>query len=224
MGGDALSVVLVVETKDARGDSAASNTQGWGIVFTQSVLAEGGEGAVIAFGSDVTRVQPFTTDHDKIEKSIKKLDDGGSRTRALRCDYGCRGDAARPADGAAAARDCRYFRSVGQRQHGKTGLALRAAQLENITIYTVGFRPLPRSGAHPQRELGRPGHAGSIGDSADRAGGIPPPTMASGAAGGGGDVLALAIWAVQNGVNAGKGARAGSGHAGDGRRTRADAA
>ncbi len=204
MGGDALSVVLVVETS-TRVAILLPAIRKAGIVFTQSVLAEGGEGAVIAFGSDVTRVQPFTTDHDKIEKSIKKLDDGGSRTRL----YDAITDAVEMLRDRPTERR-RVIVAISEASDSgstaKLGLALRAAQLENITIYTVGLSTsaaewrTPATGVGPGPATPDPSVTAPIGPA-----GSPPPTMASGAAGGGGDLLALAIWAVQNGVNLAKG-------------------
>ncbi len=80
MGGDALSVVLLVETSN-RVQPMLPAIRKAGIVFTQSILGGTGEGAVIGFGNEVRLVQPFTTNHDKLEKSISKLTDDGSGSR-----------------------------------------------------------------------------------------------------------------------------------------------
>src|SRR5579864_1903903 len=66
MGGDALSVVLIVETS-SRDSVMLPAIRKAGIVFTQSILGDNGEGAVLAFGNEVRRVQGFTTNHDKID-------------------------------------------------------------------------------------------------------------------------------------------------------------
>ena len=170
IGGDALSVVLLVETSD-RVQPMLPAIRKAGIVFTQSILGGTGEGAVIGFGNEVRLVQPFTTNHDKLEKSIAKLTEDGSAS------------------------------------HLFDAMALRAAQLENITIYTVGISsaaaewrtPLTGPTQSPEAPegvmLGVP------------APGTPqtPSTPGMASQGGGGDLLALVIWAVQHGVNLAKG-------------------
>ena len=109
MGGDALSVVLLVETS-SRVAVLLPAIRKAGIVFTQSILGDNGEGAVIGFGNEVRLVQPFTTNHDKIDKSIAKLTDDGSGSHLFDAmTQAVEMLSKRPAR--AAARDCGDFRS-----------------------------------------------------------------------------------------------------------------
>jgi VWFA-related protein len=205
IGGDALSVVLLVETSD-RVQPMLPAIRKAGIVFTQSILGGTGEGAVIGFGNEVRLVQPFTTNHDKLEKSIAKLTEDGSASHLF--------DAMTEAVTMLRARPVERRRVIvaiseaaDAGSTAKLGMALRAAQLENITIYTVGISsaaaewrtPLTGPTQSPEAPegvmLGVP------------APGTPqtPSTPGMASQGGGGDLLALVIWAVQHGVNLAKG-------------------
>jgi VWFA-related protein len=205
IGGDALSVVLLVETSD-RVQLMLPAIRKAGIVFTQSILGGTGEGAVIGFGNEVRLVQPFTTNHDKLEKSIAKLTEDGSASHLF--------DAMTEAVTMLRARPVERRRVIvaiseaaDAGSTAKLGMALRAAQLENITIYTVGISsaaaewrtPLTGPTQSPEAPegvmLGVP------------APGTPqtPSTPGMASQGGGGDLLALVIWAVQHGVNLAKG-------------------
>jgi VWFA-related protein len=205
IGGDALSVVLLVETSD-RVQPMLPAIRKAGIVFTQSILGGTGEGAVIGFGNEVRLVQPFTTNHDKLEKSIAKLTEDGSASHLF--------DAMTEAVTMLRARPVERRRVIvaiseaaDAGSTAKLGMVLRAAQLENITIYTVGISsaaaewrtPLTGPTQSPEAPegvmLGVP------------APGTPqtPSTPGVASQGGGGDLLALVIWAVQHGVNLAKG-------------------
>jgi VWFA-related protein len=208
MGGDALSVVLLVETSNRVAPMLPAIRKA-GIVFTQSILGGNGEGAVISFGSDVRLVQPFTTNHDKIEKSIAKLTDDGSSTRL----YDAMTDAVQLLSKRPSERR-RVIVAISEAADGgstaKLGLALRAAQLENITIYTVGISsaaaewraPLNGPTQAPEAPEGvmlGPPTPGTPQTPSTPGVGISQPGVNSG------DLLALAIWAVEHGRNLAKG-------------------
>lgn len=208
IGGDALSVVLLVETSSRVAPMLPAIRKA-GIVFTQSILGGTGEGAVIGFGSEVRLVQPFTTNHDKIEKSITKLTDDGSSTRL----YDALANAVELLSKRPAERR-RVIVAISEAADGgstaKLGMALRAAELENITIYTVGISsaaaewraPLNGPTQAPEAPEGvmlGPPTPGTPQTPSTPGGGISQPGVNSG------DLLALAIWAVEHGKNLAKG-------------------
>jgi VWFA-related protein len=180
-----------------------------GIVFTQSILGDTGEGAVIGFGNEVRLVQPFTTNHDKIDKSIAKLADDGSGSHLF--------DAMTQAVEMLSKRPVERRRVIVAISEAadagsttKLGMALRAAELENITIYTVGLSTAAAEWRTPLGGTTQPPEAPEGVMLGPAAPGIPQtpstPNGGSVAAGiGAGDLLALGIWAVQNGANLVKG-------------------
>jgi VWFA-related protein len=200
MGSDPLSVVLLVETS-TRVAPMLPAIQKAGIVFTQNILGEFDEAAVIAFGSYVTRLQDFTDDRDQVEKVVKKLQDGGSQTKlydAMAAAVRMLGQ--RPADRRRVI--VAITEAVDRGSAAKLGGVLQQAQLENITIFTVGlsttaaeFRAEPKGSATPSATP--PGIFGG-----------PPipgepqsPTTPGIGQQQSGDLLALGIWAVQHGAN-----------------------
>lgn len=75
-----ISLVILANTS-TRMKGVISNVRSSGVLFTQLVLGETGEGAVITYDNTVDVRQPFTTNGDLIEKSLKSLEceAGGSR-------------------------------------------------------------------------------------------------------------------------------------------------
>lgn len=69
LGGDPLAVALVLETS-SRADSMIPAIQSLGSIFTETVMALNGKAAVITYNSTVNVRQPFTQDHDAVEKAI----------------------------------------------------------------------------------------------------------------------------------------------------------
>lgn len=206
MGADPLSVVLLIENSSRVAPMLPAIRKS-GIVFTQDVVGADGEAAVIAFGSDLNLLQPFTYDHDEIERVIRELDDGGGQTRfydalsaAVRLLH------ERPPE---RRRVIVAITEATDRGSGvKLGIALREAELENITIYTVGLsttaaefraQPQPRPNQVPITPQGIPAGPPIPGEPQS------PTTPGIGQQGGAGqgsaDLLALAIWAVQHGAN-----------------------
>jgi VWFA-related protein len=91
LAGDPLAVALVIETS-SHIQPMAPTIHGMGIVFTETVMALSGEAAVITYDSTVDIRQPFTQDHDAVEKAIaglefqvpeRKLYDGMAKAVAL---------------------------------------------------------------------------------------------------------------------------------------------
>jgi VWFA-related protein len=200
MGSDPLSVVLLIETS-SRVKPMLPAIQKSGIVFTQNILGEFDESAVIAFGSSVNRLQDFTNDRDQIEKVIKKLDDGGGQTKlydAMAAAVRMLGQ--RPADRRRVI--VAITEAVDRGSAAKLGGVLQQAQLENITIFTVGlsttaaeFRTEPSGSGRP------PATPPGTFPGPPRPGMPQSPTTPGIGSEPSGDLLALGVWAVQHGAN-----------------------
>jgi VWFA-related protein len=137
IGGDPVSAVLVVETSQ-RIQPMLPTIQKAGIVFTDAVLGEDGEGAVISYADEVTTLAPFSSNYDAMEKTIARLPEGGPDDKlydAMSAAVNLLHD--QPADRR------RVMVVIGEAvDHGssaKLGEVLRESQLANITIYSVGI-------------------------------------------------------------------------------------
>jgi VWFA-related protein len=141
LGGDPLSVVFVVETS-SRIEPLLPAVRKTGILFTQIVLGQTGEAAVLAFDDITAVLRPFTKDADAIEKTIAALPLGTSGARlydALSHAVGLLRN--RPTPEASARRRVIVLVSeaTDTGSENKLGAVLREAQLNNITIYTIGL-------------------------------------------------------------------------------------
>lgn len=137
MGGDPLSLVLLFQTS-SRIEPFLPKLRQTGVLFTQTVLGQAGEAAVVAFHDRVEPVQEFTSDADAIEKAIHKLPGGSSGTRlhdAL--SYGVTLLRNRPVN-RRRVMIC-ISEAVDTGSEVTLGSVLREAQLSQITIYTVGI-------------------------------------------------------------------------------------
>ena len=167
------------------------------IVFTQTVVGPSGEAAVLSYDNGVSKLLPFSTDNEKIEKTIANLAPGNSGARLYNA----------LATAVAMLRD----RPTGQRRaivvvgeagdtgsEQRLGRVLRQAQLANVVIYSVGLsttaasmRSQPsQSGpapATPPGTFGGPSFPGTA----------QTPTSQQ-QYGGNIDLLGLAEWAVRN--------------------------
>jgi VWFA-related protein len=137
LGGDALSVVLAVETS-SRIEVLLPAVRKTGIVFTQTVMAQTAEAAVIGFDDTVDVLDKFTTDPESVQNAINHLREGTSGTRV----YDAMARGVSMLEGRPEARR-RILVVVGEAQdsgsESKLGEVLRAAQLANVTIYSIGL-------------------------------------------------------------------------------------
>jgi VWFA-related protein len=196
MGGEPLSVVIVMETS-SRIQPLLPALRRTGVLFTQTVVGENGDAAVIGYDDQVNHLQDFTSDHDAIDKCISNLQTGMSGTRLY--------DALSAAVGMLKKRpDTRrrvvvtVAEAVDSGSEEKLGQVLRDAQLANITIYSVGLsttaaemRGEQKSGAPPSATppgvFGQPPIPGT------------PQTPTTEATRNGNiDLMALAVWVVQH--------------------------
>jgi VWFA-related protein len=171
VGGDPLSIVLVMEASSHIAPMFPTMKRA-GIIFTETVMAQTSEAAVISYDSTVDLRAKFTTDTDGVRDVIEHLPIGVDDS--LLYDAMARGItmlSERPAVRR------RVMLVVGEAQdsgsEARLGEVLRQAQLANVTIYSIGL-------STAMADLrGKPEH---INENPD--------------------LLALAIWLVKTGKNA----------------------
>jgi VWFA-related protein len=196
VGGAPLSVVIVME-KSSRIQALLPAVHRTGVLFTETVIGENGDAAVIGYDDEVTRLQDFTTDHDAIEKTIANLNPGNSGTRL----YDALSSAVSMLENRPAARRrvvITVAEAVDSGSEAKLGQVLRAAQLANITIYSVGLstteaesRGEQKSGAPPSATP--PGIFGTPGIP-----GTPQTPTTEALRNGNMDLMSVATWIVQH--------------------------
>ena len=195
MGGAPLSMAFVVETS-SRIESLLPALRRTGILFTQSVLGEGGEGTVIGYNDAVTNLLDFTKNSDAIEKTFTDLKRGTSGVRL----YDALFQAVRALRDRPAARRrviVTLSEATDTGSDEKLGDVLREAQLDNVTIYTVALSSTAASVRGPQGSpaptltppgtFGQPPIPGSIQTpttEAERTGPV--------------DILGAVIWAIRH--------------------------
>ena len=196
LGWEPLSVVLLLESS-SRIAPLLPAVRKSPIVFSQTVVGTSGMAAVMGYDNGVQRLQPFTSNHDWIEKAINTLKTGNSGAKL----YDGMSNAVSLLRTQPAQRR-RVLIVVGEAQdtgsEQRLGEVLRLAQQSNIVIYSVGLSTTAAalrsdeqpSGPHPATPPGTfggppaPGTAQTPDSEAQRSGNI--------------DLTALAEWAVRN--------------------------
>jgi VWFA-related protein len=196
MGGDPLSVILLLESS-SRIAPLLPAVRKSAIVFSQTVVGTSGIAAVMGYDNGVQRLQPFTTNHDWIEKAITTLKTGNSGAKLY--------NAMSTAVGllrAQPAQRRRVLIVVGEAQdtgsEQRLGEVLRQAQQANIVIYSVGLSTTAaamRSGQQPSEP--RPATPDGTFGAPPAPGTAQTPTSEAQKAGNI-DLTALAEWAVRN--------------------------
>jgi VWFA-related protein len=202
LGGDPLSIVLVLETS-SRIAPLLPEVRKAGIIFTDMVMAGTGEAAVIGYDDGVDVLRPMTTDPDRVLDTIRHIREGTSGARLY--------DALSRAEDILEAEPEERRRVIivmGEKNDSgsetKLGPFLRRAQLANTSIYTIGlsstaaaFRkqpePTPPVEASPPGTYPLPPPPGTAQTSdtvSDQMGNRSVP------------LLPLIIWLVQHGANA----------------------
>lgn len=137
LGGDPLSIVLLVETS-SHIEPLLPAIRKSGIVFTQTVMGQTGEAAVMGFNDQSTVLQPFTGNHDAIEKVLNHLPEGTSGIKL----YDSMLEAVRLLQKQPENRRRVLLvmsESLDSGSEARLGEVLRAAQLSNVAIYTIGL-------------------------------------------------------------------------------------
>ena len=199
LGGDPLSVVLLFETS-SRIEPLLPAVRKSAILFSQVVMAQTGEAAVVGF-DDMEEVKaPFTRDGDRVENAVKNLRMGTSGTLL----YDALSKAVSMLEHRPKERR-RIILVVAEAEdtgsETKLGEVLRAAELANVTIYSVGLsttaaelrakpKDLPPSG-FPPGTFPMPGAPGQ-----------PQTPTTEEQRREGADFMALAIWLLQHAEHA----------------------
>jgi VWFA-related protein len=200
LGGDALSIVLAVETS-SRIEPLLPAMRQTGIVFSQTVMARTAEAAVIGFDDTVDVLDKFTTDPDSVENKIGHLRMGTSGV--LLYDAMARG-VSLLSERPTARRRILVVMAEAQDtgSESKLGEVLRQAQLANVTIYSIGlsttaaaFRSKPNP--PPPTQIGPPGTF-----PVPTPNGMPQTPEIERQMQENVDLLALATWLVKTGMNA----------------------
>jgi VWFA-related protein len=137
LGGDLLSVVFVVETS-SHIEPLLPAIRRTGIVFTQTVMAQTAEAAVVGFDDEIDLLSPFTADQEQIQRAINKLKEG---TSGIKLYDGLERAVQLLKEQPEIRRRIivAISESTDTGSEVKLGEVLRQAQLANITIYTIGL-------------------------------------------------------------------------------------
>ena len=164
-----ISLVILINTS-ARMEGVLPDLKTSGILFTQLVLGETGEAAVLTYAKDVDVKQPFTTNGDLIEKAFKDLRTEESSSRVTDGVFRAMGMLGnRPKDHRRVVVIIGEGRDMGSEL--KKNQALREAQIENVSIYSVETstfkalvkKPLPQGPTMDPFPAGsRPGPPGTL--------------------------------------------------------------
>ena len=202
LGSEPISVVVVVETS-SRIEAILPQIRRTGTLLTQTVMGPSGEGAIVGFNDEVDVLQDFTKNDDVIENTITRLKEGTSGLRLY--DAMAKGVemlSARPQATPTQPGRRRVLLVISESDdagsEAKLGEVLRKAQLDNVTIYSVGISST-RAALQKKPEY----HAAPSATPPGTFGAPPPPgtvqtptTEAQRTEGF--DLLALAIWAVMH--------------------------
>jgi VWFA-related protein len=143
VGGDSISLVVLVETS-SRIEAELPDLRKSGSVVSQIVMGPNAETAVVGFNDTVDRLQDFTSSGDQIEKTFTHLDDGTSGSRLYDAmELAVKMLSSRPAPTATNPGRRRVMLVLAEADDkgskAKLGAVLRQAQLENVTIWSVGL-------------------------------------------------------------------------------------
>lgn len=196
IGGDPLSVVIVVETS-SRIQALLPEIRKTGILFTQTVLGQTGDAAILGYNDAIDKLLPFTSNHDQVERAFSRLQNGTSGARLY--------DALSEAVGMLRDRPPTRRRiiialaeAVDTGSETKLGQVLREAQLANITIYSVGLSSTAAELRAPPKQAGpSPVSPPGTFPMPSAPGTVQTPTTEQQRYGNV-DLLALAVWLVQH--------------------------
>jgi VWFA-related protein len=143
LGGDSISLVVLVETS-SRIDALLPDLRKSGSVISQIVMGPNAEAAIVGFNDSLDKLQDFTSSGDAIERAFAHLDDGTSGSRLYDgMKLAVEMLSSRPAPTATQPGRRRVIlvlaESDDKGSKSKLGPVLRQAQLENVTIWSVGL-------------------------------------------------------------------------------------
>ena len=144
VGGDPLSLVVVVETS-SRVDPMLAQLRKLGSIFTEQVMGPEAEAAVIGFDDSVHRLQGFTSSHDSIQSVFSGLQTGESGHCLFDAMSGgvemlSRRKQPSPETPVPGRRVLVVVsEALDSGSETRLGEVLRQAQLQNITIFSLGL-------------------------------------------------------------------------------------
>ena len=178
VGSDPISLVVVVETSD-RVDSFLPQLRKTGILFTEQVMGPEAEAAVIGFDDEIHKLQDFTRSHDAVQSAFAGLKSGDSGQHlfdAMAAGVEMLSGRGKPSkESATPGRRVMLVmaEALDKGSDSRLGEVLRRAQLENVTIFSVGlsttrseFNSQARQNAPtpitPPGTFGMPGPPGTV--------------------------------------------------------------
>ncbi|MGB7729764.1 MAG: VWA domain-containing protein [Candidatus Acidiferrum sp.] len=146
LGGDAISLVVLVETSSCI-DSILPDLRRSGVLLSQAVMGPNAEAAIVGLNDSVDKLQEFTSSADAIDKTMARLQDGTSGTRLYDAmALGVEMLSGRPKPTATEPGRRRVMLVLAEADdkgsEAKLGAVLRQAQLQNVTIWSVGLSTL----------------------------------------------------------------------------------
>ena len=143
VGGDPISLAVLFETS-SRIVPLLPAVQKSGILITETILGANGEAAIIGFNDSIDKLLPFSRNADEIQSSVWHLQAGTSGSRLYDAmNVGVEMLTGLPEPTATTPGRRRIMLIVSEAtdfgSQTKLGEVLRKAQLQNITIYSVGL-------------------------------------------------------------------------------------
>ena len=149
-----ISMVIVVETS-SRVEMLLRALRRTGILFTQQVLRESGEAAVIGYDDGVIKLLDFTNDGDTIEKTFADLRPGNSGARL----YDAMSEAVDMIRNVAPTRRrviITLAEAFDNGSENNLSQVLHEAQVAHIMIYSVGLSTMAAEVLSPPRQAAAP--------------------------------------------------------------------
>jgi VWFA-related protein len=130
-----ISMVIAIQAND-QVESVLPQIRKIGVMIEPLVIGDQGEAAIVKFDSRIIELQEFTSDPDKITEALKKIHPGSSQSRMIDAvDYAVRLLRSRPQNRR------RILLLVSETRdkssEGRVREALMAAQLANVSVYSV---------------------------------------------------------------------------------------
>ena len=201
MGGDPLSIVVLAETS-SRVEVLLPEVRKAASVLTQVVMGSTGEAAIIGFNDSVDKLQEFTPNADKIENTFTHLQAGTSGVKlydAMAVGIEMLSGQPQPTADKPGRRRVMLILSEATDVGSGTqfGAVLRQAQLNNVTIYSVGLSTTRAElQAKPRDTTPHPTPPGTFGTPPMPGTVQTPETEAARL--GSGDLMQAVVWAVQH--------------------------
>jgi VWFA-related protein len=201
LGGDPISLVVLLETS-SRIDPMLPELRKTGILLTQTVMGPTGEAAIVGFNDSVDKLQDFTTNADQIEKTVSRLQTSTSGSKLYDAmAVGVEMLSGRPQASPERSGHRRVMLILSEAtdvgSETRLGEVLRQAQLSNVTIYSVGLSTtraeLQSKPKDTRPQITPPGTFGLPPQP-----GTPQTPDTEAERYGSGNLLALAVWAVQH--------------------------